>query len=87
MLQEILQPHFQRGQVHVAILEKETHSILYEWDVKDDRQEFAHGWTRQFITKNGGGFLDFGIYMITPSKNIDHLRSIWMKSLKEAKSL
>ena len=85
IFETLLQPHFQKGKISVSIIEKKSDSVLYEWKVKEQANELAHGWTRQFMTHTGMGQLDFGIYSISRIENINELKPIWIKTLREAK--
>lgn len=81
----LLKEKYPNQEVHVNIIEKLSDSILYEWSVGNPLQNGINGWTRIFSSPEGTVTLG---YITQQSKNeIDKLRPIWMKTLKDAKRL
>lgn len=68
-------------QVDFQVLENANNAILYEWSAKD-KEEKIHGWGRSFSTKEGTVVLG---YQTEDISNIQQARTVWLKTLKEAK--
>ncbi len=83
-LEQIIKTQFPKKDVKVSLLERTANSTLYEWSVSEGGQEKTHGWTRAFSGPDETAIIMFQTEQI---KNIDTLRPIWVKALKDAKVL
>jgi hypothetical protein len=81
-LRKLLQLQYPDQHVDVSILETATHSVLFEFSVKEKGNEKIHGWTRAFSTEEGSVMLS---YQTEQVHNTDKLGSMWLEALKDAK--
>ena len=81
-LKEGLSFAYPDNQVDVSILEKNPNSVLYEWSIRDELQALIFGWGRVISTEKGNAALT---YITGQVDQIESLRPIWLKALKEAK--
>lgn len=81
-LKEGLSFAYPDNRVEVSILEKNTHSVLYEWSICDDSQALIFGWGRVLSNDKGNAALT---YITGQVDQIESLRPLWLKALKEAK--
>ena len=83
-LKEGLSFAYPDNQVEVSILEKTSGSVLYEWSICDEAQPLILGWGRVISTDKGNAALT---YITGQVDQIESLRPLWLKALKEAKLL
>lgn len=67
---------------YASIIEKDSDSILYEWSIKNDGNEFIHGWARGLYSSEGSGAVGFQTCEIG---KLEEMKVKWIPVLKEAK--
>lgn len=77
-----MQLKYANSKVSINFLEKAPHSVLYEWSLNEAGHEKVHGWTRVFATPDETVMLT---YQTEHLNNINHIRSRWIQTLKNAK--
>lgn len=81
-IEKMYEIQFPNFKTKVDILEKTPESVLYEWSLKDDKNQERHGWTRIFTSPERTILLN---YQTKETDRIKDLGAIWLKVLKDAK--
>ncbi len=82
LLESELKKQFPTQQIEVKQLGQDDHSVLYEWDIKDNGVEKLHVWTRVFSLKGGTVLL---VFQTEKTQDLANAEKIWTAVLKDAK--
>lgn len=77
-----MRKQFPNNQLDFQVLEQNEHSFLYEWSLKDQATELAHGWGRGISTDKGTVVLG---YQLIDTTDVAKARETWLPIIKNAK--
>lgn len=80
-IKDVLTKMYPDMTVDFQVLDKNDTGLIYEWSIKDNQQERAHGWGRVFAINEGTVVLS---YQTENTSEVAKARSIWLPVLKEA---